>query len=228
MKTLILGSLAVLAIAGGTAASAQPGSNNWQQNRSGYQNGGWDRDAFWRGAPNDPRERIGFLQQRIDRGIADGSLNRREGRQLQQDLNVIKRDARNMGRRVDARENARLQTRLDALGQRIRWERRDAQWQSDPRFATQYDASRYYRDGPSYRERRLGAQDEVYRGSDGRYYCKRNDGTTGLIVGAIGGGILGNVIDGGHSRGVGTILGAIVGGVAGKSIDQNNQQVKCR
>ncbi|WP_369015560.1 glycine zipper 2TM domain-containing protein, partial [Serratia marcescens] len=38
-----------------------------------------------------------------------------------------------------------------------------------------------------------------------------------MIIGAIGGGVLGNVIDGGHSRGVGTILGAIVGGVAGKS-----------
>ncbi|QNQ09720.1 glycine zipper 2TM domain-containing protein [Sphingomonas alpina] len=97
----------------------------------------------------------------------------------------------------------------------------------DDRLESGYEPSRYYRDG-NYQERVLSADERVYRGQDGRYYCKRNDGTTGLIVGAIGGGVLGNVIDGGHSRGVGTILGAIVGGVAGKSIDQNNQQVKCR
>jgi len=99
---------------------------------------------------------------------------------------------------------------------------------NDDRAETNYDPARYYRDGPNYQERVLSRDDRVYRGNDGRYYCKRNDGTTGLIIGAVGGGILGNVIDGGHSRGVGTILGAIVGGVAGKSIDQNNQQVKCR
>lgn len=103
---------------------------------------------------------------------------------------------------------------------------------SDPRYDDRvesgYDPSRYYRDGPGYQERVLSSDDRVYRGTDGRYYCKRNDGTTGLIVGAIGGGVLGNVIDGGHSRGVGTILGAIVGGVAGKSVDQNNAQVRCR
>ena len=48
------------------------------------------------------------------------------------------------------------------------------------------------------------------------------------MVGAVGGGILGNVIDGGHSRGVGTILGALAGGLVGKSVDQNNAQVRCR
>ena len=44
-----------------------------------------------------------------------------------------------------------------------------------------------YRDDPRYEERRLGPNDEVYRGSDGRYYCKRSDGTTGLVIGAVGG-----------------------------------------
>ncbi|CAN5772583.1 hypothetical protein BH11PSE6_BH11PSE6_01560 [soil metagenome] len=98
----------------------------------------------------------------------------------------------------------------------------------DDRIERDYEPSRYYREGPNYRERVLSSDERVYRGTDGRYYCKRNDGTTGLIVGAIGGGVLGNVIDGGHSRGVGTILGAIVGGVAGQSIDRNNQQIRCR
>lgn len=104
---------------------------------------------------------------------------------------------------------------------------------SDPRYDDRvesgYDASRYYRDGAQYQERTLSADDRVYAGTDGRYYCKRNDGSTGLIVGALGGGVLGNVIDGGHSRGVGTVLGAIVGGVAGRSVERtNNPEVRCR
>ncbi|MBA4048880.1 MAG: hypothetical protein C0476_10105 [Sphingomonas sp.] len=102
----------------------------------------------------------------------------------------------------------------------------------DPRYDDRdeggYDPSRYYRNGPNYTERVLGPDDRVYRGNDGRYYCKRNDGTTGLIVGAVGGAILGNVIDGGRSRAVGTLLGGGLGALLGKSIDQNSQEVRCR
>ena len=97
----------------------------------------------------------------------------------------------------------------------------------DPAYGGYY-ADRYYRDDARYRERRLSRRDRIYRGSDGRYYCKRSDGTTGLIVGAATGGILGNVIDGGHSRAVGTLLGAAVGAIAGKKIDQSNSEVRCR
>lgn len=99
----------------------------------------------------------------------------------------------------------------------------------DDRFATDYDASRYYRDG-NYQERRLSAQDEVFRGSDGRYYCKRNDGTTGLIIGGAAGGILGNVIDGGRRRTGGTLIGGALGALLGRTVDQGaqNQDVRCR
>lgn len=103
-----------------------------------------------------------------------------------------------------------------------------AQPNAADRYEGNYDPARYYRDGPTYQERVLSTNDRVYRGNDGRYYCKRNDGTTGLIIGAAGGGILGNVIDGGHSRIVGTLLGGALGGLAGKAIDQNNSQVRCR
>jgi hypothetical protein len=97
---------------------------------------------------------------------------------------------------------------------------------NDDRDEGGYDPSRYYRPGQG--ERVLAADDRVYRGTDGRYYCKRNDGTTGLIVGAAGGGILGNVIDGGHSRIVGTLIGGAAGALAGKAIDQNTSEVRCR
>ncbi len=102
----------------------------------------------------------------------------------------------------------------------------------DDRFATDYDASRDYRDDPRARERTLSSNDQVYRGSDGRYYCKRNDGTTGLIIGAAGGGILGNVLDGGRHRTGGTLIGGALGALLGRSVDQNqtaqNQDVRCR
>ena len=98
----------------------------------------------------------------------------------------------------------------------------------DDRDEGGYDAAQYYRTGPRYQERVLAPDERVYRGRDGQYYCKRNDGTTGLIVGAVAGGVLGNAIDGGHSRTAGTLLGALVGGIVGQQVDANNQQVRCR
>ncbi len=99
---------------------------------------------------------------------------------------------------------------------------------NDDRYDPNYDASRYYREGSQYQERTLASDDRVYRGSDGRYYCRRSDGTTGLIAGGAAGGVLGNVIDGGHSRTAGTLIGAAIGALAGKAIDQNQQQIRCR
>jgi hypothetical protein len=95
----------------------------------------------------------------------------------------------------------------------------------DPRYGD-YDAGRYYREPRRPRERQLGAADRVYRGQDGRYYCRRSDGSTGLIVGAVAGGVLGNVIAPGGSNTLGTILGAVAGGAAGRAIDRKN--VRCR
>jgi hypothetical protein len=99
----------------------------------------------------------------------------------------------------------------------------DDQWRDEG----DYDPTRYYRSGNQYRERTLAPTDRVYSGSDGRYYCRRSDGTTGLIVGGAVGGVLGNVIDGGRSRIVGTLLGGAAGALAGRSVDQNSQ-VRCR
>ncbi|SFP45702.1 glycine zipper 2TM domain-containing protein [Sphingomonas rubra] len=95
----------------------------------------------------------------------------------------------------------------------------------DPAYGGYY-ADRYYVDGPRYRERRLSRNDRIYRGENGRYYCRRNDGTTGLLVGAAAGGVLGNVIASGGSETLGTLLGAAGGALAGRAIDRNN--VRCR
>lgn len=95
----------------------------------------------------------------------------------------------------------------------------------DPTYNGYY-ADRYYREDRRYRERRLSENDRVYRGQNGQYYCRRSDGTTGLIVGAVAGGVLGNVIAPGNSDTLGTILGAIAGGAAGRAIDRND--IRCR
>lgn len=240
MKTMILAGAAALSMLSAIPVTAQPAP--------GYYGGGWNRDAFWRDAPVSTYDRIAFLQRRIDRGMADGSLNRWEARRSQSELNDIRRQAdqfryRDRGGLSPSHADF-IQSRLDGLSQRIRWERRNGAyaWESSPppppppggyyddrRFATDYDAVRDYRDGPQYQERRLAANDQVYRGSDGRYYCKRNDGTTGLIVGGIGGGVLGNVIDGGHNRVAGTLIGGALGALAGQAIEKSSDQdVRCR
>jgi len=95
----------------------------------------------------------------------------------------------------------------------------------DPRYNGYY-ADRYYRESPQYRERRLSPDERIYRGRDGRYYCRRSDGTTGLIVGGIAGGVLGNAIAPGGSEALGTVLGAIAGALVGSQVDRND--VRCR
>lgn len=216
IKPLSIALSLIIASSGGQGM-AQNGPEGWS---SGSYQGQWDRDAFWRGAPQGLRQRIDWLQQRIDRGASDGSLDPGEARQLQWQLNDLRRQA------------AAVDQRLDDLSSKIHWLRQngsDSDRYGDDRrsFDTDYDAARYYRDDPRYTERRLSSDDYVYRGSDGRYYCKRSDGTTGLIVGAAGGGILGNVIDGGHNRAAGTLIGGALGALLGRSIDQNSD-VRCR
>ncbi|MDQ0838393.1 glycine zipper 2TM domain-containing protein [Sphingomonas faeni] len=95
----------------------------------------------------------------------------------------------------------------------------DRNWRGSDR---NWDPSRSYQNG-NYRERRLSRNDRIYRGKDGRAYCKRNDGTTGLVIGALGGGALANLIGGGT---LGTLAGAGGGALLGRSVDRGN--VKCR
>lgn len=225
MKTKALfAALALSTVASAMPAAAQP----WQGGNNSATS--WNREAFWRGAPDGLQQRIDWLQQRINRGISDGSMDRQEARRAQFQLDSLKRDA------------AVLDNRLDDLSRNLRWARND--WDrpgfgGGPRgpgrpggwrepYSTDYDAYRYYRDDSRYQERRLAADEEIYRGSDGRYYCKRNDGTTGLVIGAVGGAVVGNVIDGGRNRVAGTLIGGALGALVGKSIDQNNSDVRCR
>ena len=105
---------------------------------------------------------------------------------------------------------------------RDRWEDRrdhneDRRDQREDRYDARdnsWDAARSYRrDSNRSSGRPMGRNDRVYRGSDNRYYCERDDGTTGLIVGGVAGGVLGNIIAPGGWKTVGTIIGAGSGAV---------------
>ena len=89
-----------------------------------------------------------------------------------------------------------------------------------------YFADNYYRDGRYYQPRRLTRNDRVYRGNNGRYYCRRSDGTTGLIIGGLAGGVVGSLLDNGRSSLLGTLVGGAGGALLGRSVDRN--QVVCR
>jgi len=89
-----------------------------------------------------------------------------------------------------------------------------------------YYADRYYRDGRHYRTRTLTYNDRVYRGSNGRYYCRRADGTTGLIIGGAIGGLLGNALATGRSATLETLVGAGAGALLGRAIARH--EVHCR
>jgi len=65
----------------------------------------------------------------------------------------------------------------------------------------------------------------VWRDSHGRLRCKRSNGTTGLIVGAAGGALIGRAIDTHGERATGTIVGAAAGALVGRSIDRS--RVRC-
>ena len=71
-----------------------------------------------------------------------------------------------------------------------------------------------------------GYNGKVWRDSNGRLRCKRPNGTTGLIVGAAGGALVGRAIDTRGERATGTILGAAAGALIGREIDRS--RVRCR
>ncbi|MFL6844759.1 MAG: glycine zipper 2TM domain-containing protein [Allosphingosinicella sp.] len=67
----------------------------------------------------------------------------------------------------------------------------------------------------------------TWRGSDGRIYCRKPSGTTGLVVGGAAGALIGRQIDSRGSRATGTVLGAAVGALLGRHV-QRNVISRCR
>ncbi len=70
-------------------------------------------------------------------------------------------------------------------------------------------------------------QGRTWQDSQGRVRCRRSNGTTGLVVGAAGGALLGRAIDTRGERATGTILGAAAGALLGRSVERS-RRVRCR
>lgn len=112
-----------------------------------------------------------------------------------------------------------------------RYDRYDVRYDRDDRrerrHYREHRRERIYDEyGRYYEPRRVRRGDRVWQGRDGRYYCERENGTTGLIIGAAGGALVGRAIDTRGDRTVGTVLGAALGAVLGREIDRG--EVRCR
>ena len=155
----------------------------------------------------------------------------REQRDARDDRRRDIRDARRDHRedRRDARRDWRDDRRHDN-GRHNGWKRPgktvyNYDWnRPDRRYGTRYRPDRYYRSG--YEPIRVTRNTRIYRGYDDRYYCRRSDGTTGLIVGAALGGLLGNQLDRGGSNLLTTLIGGGAGALLGREIDRGG--VSCR
>jgi hypothetical protein len=68
-----------------------------------------------------------------------------------------------------------------------------------------------------------------WRGRDGRTYCRKSDGTTGLIVGGVAGALAGRAIDTRGDRTIGTLVGAGAGALLGREVDREvSKPRRCR
>lgn len=88
---------------------------------------------------------------------------------------------------------------------RRRWRDRDRDWDDDRRFR---------------------GRDRYWQDRDGRWRCRRDDGTVGLLIGAGVGALLGREVDRRGDRTLGTLLGAVGGGLLGREIDRGS--ARCR
>lgn len=99
-----------------------------------------------------------------------------------------------------------------------RWDRDD--------YRGAYRDGGYYGRGRGY-EQRSYPRYNSWRGDDGRMYCRRSDGTTGLLVGGAVGGLVGHEVAGRRGdRTLGTILGVAGGALLGRAIDRGGSS--CR
>lgn len=64
-------------------------------------------------------------------------------------------------------------------------------------------------------------------GKDGRRYCRRSDGTVGVIAGGVAGVLVGRAIDSNGDRTLGTLGGAALGALAGREVDRQISKRKC-
>jgi len=129
MKKFLIPALALAAASVAVPAMAQ---NYGPQDRSGRYEQDHRGDRGDRYERHDNRSWQAFAQRkyqldrRIDRGLRDGSLSRREGRRLQNELNAVVRLEYGYQRGgLNGWERNDLDRRYDRLARQVREERRD-------------------------------------------------------------------------------------------------------
>ncbi|TPE61088.1 glycine zipper 2TM domain-containing protein [Sandaracinobacter neustonicus] len=93
-------------------------------------------------------------------------------------------------------------------------------WQQ-PVYGNSYN-NRY----PTYRGATVQGSQPYWWGSNGQVHCRRQDGTTGLVVGALAGGTLGNMIAKQGDKTLGSVIGGTLGAVLGNEIAKGS--ARCR
>jgi hypothetical protein len=121
----LIGAASALAL-GATAASAQ----SYGDRHDGYRQESYRSDSYrgegYRGGWVNIDQRLAQLDRRIDQGVRDGSLNRREAWRLRGEFNEIARlQARYRANGLSGWERADLDRRFDILSNEIRAERHD-------------------------------------------------------------------------------------------------------
>lgn len=114
-------------------------------------------------------------------------------------------------------------TSVPAFGDPPPWAPAHGRRHHDQQRYEQQRYDNYERDGryDNYYQRdyqRTSNGISYWQGDDGRYYCRRGNGTTGLLVGAALGALLGREVDRRGDRSTGTILGAAAGALLGREV----------
>jgi len=86
---------------------------------------------------------------------------------------------------------------------------------------------RYYGNGNGYAEP-VYQNTRTWQGNDGRYYCKKKNGTTGLLIGGAAGALLGREIAGRGDNTLGTIIGGVGGALLGREVERSSRSRRCR
>lgn len=93
-------------------------------------NASYDDRSRMNGPARDFRTRAAWLDRQIQRGVDDGSLSRRDGRQAERSLRNLRRQEAGMRHyhgQLRPADEATMQARLDGLRQDIRWARQPDQ-----------------------------------------------------------------------------------------------------
>lgn len=147
----------------------------------------------------------------------DDRRDRREWRDDRRDQSRAYREGYRAGVRAD---NRRDQYRGQGYRGPAAWQpyTNGSRWNGEP---YSYDNRT-----PAYRNTSASRSQPYWWGPNGQVQCRRQDGTTGLIVGALAGGTLGNVIARQGDKRLGSVIGGTLGAVLGNEIAKGS--ARCR